>query len=1253
MRTEYARFPSEAVPSRGKCGRGFGFVVSVMVVLASMTFSGCAGYAGGSTSNSSGENNAGASETTSTGTLTASASSINFGNVAVGNTATQSVSVTNTGTAAVTISSANISGGVFTVVGGNPSSSLAAGQSATVQLQFAPTSMNAAAGALTIASNASDSPLSIALSGTGVEAGVSFSPASLNFNNVIVGQTSTQNVTLTNNGNTNLVITAATVSGTGFGMSGLSLPATIAPNQSTTLSMQFAPTSTVGASGSVLFADNAAGGSQVFTMTGSAVAAGSTLGANPGSFNFNSVVVGSSSTETITLTNLGNATLTINSVTAAGAGFSATGISAGQTIAAGSTASFTVGFAPTASGNVSGSITIDSTATNSPLVISLAGNGTQAALTANPSSINFGSILDGATATVNVTLTNSGTASLHINAATTSGAGFSMSTLAAQTLTPGQTASFSVSFAPTTAGTLSGSVSITSTAPGSPLVLGLSGIGTAPEAQLGINPASVAFNSVNVGSSSTQNVTLTNTGNTTLNITSATVTGAGYTMSLQPISISAGGNATFTVTFAPTTAGGASGSISIVSNATNSPVTIALSGTGLQAQIAANPSSVSFGTVVVGSNNSQAVTLTNNGNTTLSISQISVTGTGFGQTGLSTSTKIAAGGSTTFNATFDPSSPTTASGSITLTTNGAPSPLVINLSGTGHAATLVSIAVTPAAPTIAKGSTEQFTATGTYSDGSTQNLTTTATWSSGTQGVATISAAGLATGVATGTSSITASSNGITSPGDALTVGAATLVSIAVTPAAPTIIKGSTQQFTATGMYTDGSTQSLTTTAMWASGTPSVATISAAGLATGVATGSSSITASSQGVTSPVDVLTVGAATLLLGANPTTLSFGNVNAGSSSSLTTTLTNNGNSSVTISGVTVTGAGFSATGIAGGTVLTTGQSATLTVTFAPTIGGPVSGASVSIASNATNSPTTIALSGTGLQAQIAANPSSVSFGTVTVGNTNSQTVTLTNNGNATLSISQINVTGTGFAQTGLSTATKITAGGSATFNATFDPSSATAMTGSITLTTNGAPSSLVINLSGTGQAATLLLGASPTSLSFGNVLDGSSSSLTTTVTNNGNSEVTISGVTVTGAGFTASGISNGTILTPGQSATLTVTFAPTSGGAVSGASVSIASNAANSPATISLSGTGTHSVSLAWTASTTSGVTYNVYRGPSSGGEGTTPINSSPITTTTYQDTNVTAGQEYFYTVKAIDSAGTSAASNEVSANVPTP
>ena len=163
--------------------------------------------------------------------------------------------------------------------------------------------------------------------------------------------------------------------------------------------------------------------------------------------------------------------------------------------------------------------------------------------------------------------------------------------------------------------------------------------------------------------------------------------------------------------------------------------------------------------------------------------------------------------------------------------------------------TLSSISVTPPNPTIANGSSQQFNATGTYSDSSTQDLTATATWSSSLQTVAIISNAagsnGLATSVGPGSTKIQASLNGVSSS-TMLTVPP-TLVSIGVTPANPTITQRATEQFTATGTYSDQSLQDLTNSVTWSSMTQGVATISntagSNGLATSVGTGQTTIQA--------------------------------------------------------------------------------------------------------------------------------------------------------------------------------------------------------------------------------------------------------------------------------------------------------------------------------------------------------------------------------------------------------------------------
>lgn len=165
--------------------------------------------------------------------------------------------------------------------------------------------------------------------------------------------------------------------------------------------------------------------------------------------------------------------------------------------------------------------------------------------------------------------------------------------------------------------------------------------------------------------------------------------------------------------------------------------------------------------------------------------------------------------------------------------------------------------VTPATATVAAETATQFNAIGVFSDGSTQNLTSSVSWTSSPASVATVSNAsptkGLATGVAAGNATITALFAG-QSGAAALTVTNATLTSITVTPGDVTISLGGSQQFTATGNFSDGTTEDLTAQVTWTSSTVSVATISPGGLASTAGKGSTTITAKMNGAS--------GAATL-------------------------------------------------------------------------------------------------------------------------------------------------------------------------------------------------------------------------------------------------------------------------------------------------------------------------------------------------------------------------------------------------------
>ena len=287
-----------------------------------------------------------------------------------------------------------------------------------------------------------------------------------------------------------------------------------------------------------------------------------------------------------------------------------------------------------------------------------------------------------------------------------------------------------------------------------------------------------------------------------------------------------------------------------------------------------SPSAVNFGSVAVGSNLTRTITITNNGQSTWSINSAVTNGSVFSIKPPALPSVLAPGMSAGFTVTYTPTASGFANGRALIratrvvTTGGSRSQfLSVRLFGNGTGAssgsgsgstpaTLQSITVAPSSATVPAGKTQAFTATGKYSDGSSKALTGL-TWTSSSAAAA-INATGVATGKAAGSATIMASQGSVTSdPGATLTVTPPTLVSIAITPASPSVSVKGTVAFTAMGTFSDASAQNLTSSVTWTSSTPSVATIAAGGTATGVAAGSTSITASLSGVTSAADTLTV------------------------------------------------------------------------------------------------------------------------------------------------------------------------------------------------------------------------------------------------------------------------------------------------------------------------------------------------------------------------------------------------------------
>lgn len=546
-------------------------VALLAALVAIVGLSGCVGYTGAKTS------------TGKAGVLSGSVATVAFGNVGTGKTATQSLTVTNTGTAAVNVASASITGAGYTIASGSPSGSLAVGQSVTVQIAFTPQATGSATGNFTIASDASNSPLSVALTGTGTQPGLASTPASVNFGNVVVGTTGSVSVNLSNTGSASVTITQASVSGTGFTMVGSPNGQTIQAGQSLSFTAQFLPASVGNATGSISVASNAPNSPMTITLTGAGTQAG--LGVSPAAVNFKGVVVGSSGTTTLNLSNTGSAAVTISQASVAGTGFTISGLAAGLTIQPGQNSSFTAQFQPTSTGSASGSISVSSNSPNSPMTIALTGTGTQPEIGAIPSSAPFGNVTVGNTNSQTITLTNGGTANLTISQGSVSGNGFKITGLSTPlTIQPGGNATFNAVFTPTGAGKVTGSVSLANDAPSSPYTIALSGTGVTQTQVLTFNVSGLSFGNVSVGSNSSLPATLTNTGNASVTVSSSNTTGAGFTVSgVSPgETLNPNQSIPVTVQFAPSAAGAVNGNLTIVSNATDSPTSIGLTGTGTQ-----------------------------------------------------------------------------------------------------------------------------------------------------------------------------------------------------------------------------------------------------------------------------------------------------------------------------------------------------------------------------------------------------------------------------------------------------------------------------------------------------------------------------------------------------------------------------------------------------------------------------------------------------------------------------------------------
>ena len=304
----------------------------------------------------------------------------------------------------------------------------------------------------------------------------------------------------------------------------------------------------------------------------------------------------------------------------------------------------------------------------------------------SPPNLAFGSqLVNTNSAPQNVSLTNAGSATLNISNITTS-KDYSQTNTCGNSVAAGGNCTIAVTFRPTVANTDNGTVAISDNAPGGSQTISLMGSGVAAAPVASISPTNLAFSSQTVGTSSTsQSVTLTNTGNASLGITSVVASGD-FAASTCPNSLAQNAACTINVTFTPTATGARNGAITITDNASGSPQIVPLSGMGTSTStapvVSLSPTNLSFSTFRVGtSSRTKSVTLSNTGNATLSLTSIAASGD-FSQTN-NCNGSLNAGNACTIRVTFKPTGKGARTGSVTITDNASDSPQAVTLTGTG------------------------------------------------------------------------------------------------------------------------------------------------------------------------------------------------------------------------------------------------------------------------------------------------------------------------------------------------------------------------------------------------------------------------------------------------------------------------------------------------------------------------------------------------------------------------------------------
>lgn len=547
-------------------------------------------------------------------------SALNFGSVAVGSrSSVQTATVSNSGSGPLTLGAITVSNARFAIAGGSCASggTVAAGGGCTVLVDFGPTVTGAASANLSIAHNASASPLLVALSGTGAVPAApiaQLSPTTLSYSQVINTASANQTATLSNTGNAPLQIGSITLGGAAAAdytiAAGSSCTAggTVAAGASCSLLVSFRPPASGTRTAAITISHNDTARSPStlsLNGTGTTQPTGQ-LAVNTLALSYAAQPLGSSSAaQTVTVSNSGSAALSLSTLAIGGAQSSDFAIvagsapcSVGTSLAVGASCTVDVLFTPTvASGTRSASLSL-AAGTAGSATISLSGTAAPAAapiLSLTPSSLAFGSVATGSTsAAQSAQLANTGTASLSLASLASTSARYLLSHDCPANLAAGSSCTLTLRFAPSVNGSVAAAISIVSNAASSPDALALSGTGVTPvPATLGwVGSSSLSFPDTASGAQSAAlALSLRNSGTSPATLDAFAFSGAAAgEYRVDPSgscttggSLAGGASCSLQIVFAPITVGTRSASLDVASSDATPPTAASLSGNGVAA----------------------------------------------------------------------------------------------------------------------------------------------------------------------------------------------------------------------------------------------------------------------------------------------------------------------------------------------------------------------------------------------------------------------------------------------------------------------------------------------------------------------------------------------------------------------------------------------------------------------------------------------------------------------------------------------